>query len=308
MKYTIRTVAQLTGLSAHTIRAWERRYNVPHPARTEANQRLYEDVDVERLKLLKFAVDSGHAIGQVAHLSEQELKGLTLGVPSSGRADQVIKHSAKEFLARCEHAITRMDAESLEQSLGQAAAVLGIPDLLESVVSPLLHMVGHRWVENEVTIAQEHLMSAVIRNYLENKRTSFRVQASAPRLVVATPTNELHEIGAFMVSAIAAMRGWNVTYLGTNLPGSEIASAARRFSAEAVALSIVYPEACPALQDELITLHQSLGASTSILVGGQGADRISVCLERIGAKRINTLGDLGQRLDEIWSGATFRTD
>ena len=83
--YTIRALANRTGLSQHTIRAWERRYAALEPTRTGTNRRIYGESDVERLALLKKAVDDGHSIGQIARLSSDELKRMLAQTNTSGR-------------------------------------------------------------------------------------------------------------------------------------------------------------------------------------------------------------------------------
>ena len=140
MKYTIKTVAQLTGLSAHTIRAWERRHGLLSPSRTDTNRRLYEDSDVEQLKLLRQAVESGHAIGQVAQLSLEDLRRLSASPLATG----VSGSSAGALLAACEQAMDRLSADGLEQALVRAGATLGLTGLLEGVVVPLVERISVR--------------------------------------------------------------------------------------------------------------------------------------------------------------------
>ena len=140
MKYTIKTVAQLTGLSAHTIRAWERRHGLLSPSRTDTNRRLYEDSDVEQLKLLRQAVESGHAIGQVAQLSLEDLRRLSASPLATG----VSGSSAGSLLAACEQAMDRLSADGLEQALVRAGATLGLTGLLEGVVVPLVERISVR--------------------------------------------------------------------------------------------------------------------------------------------------------------------
>ncbi len=302
LKYTIKTVAQITGLSTHTIRAWERRHQVLSPARSETNRRLYEIAEVEHLNLLGRAVGSGHGIGEVAHLSLEELRQLTettdLAEPLAS-VDVSVGSSPTAFLAICENAMDRMAADLLEQTLIRASANLGLTGLLEGVVVPLVERISTRWVDGTTTIAQEHMATAVLRTYLEGVRSSMRTSADAPRILVTTPINQIHEIGALIVSTVASIQGWNVTYLGANLPALEIASATRQCAAQAVGLSIVFPHDDPTLSPDLRLLRLELGPSVPILIGGRAASYYSSAIEAIGAQHIHTLSALRESLDHM---------
>jgi len=94
---------------------------------------------------------------------------------------------------------------------------------------------------------------------------------NAPELVITTPAGEVHELGAMLVAASARDLGWKVTYLGPNMPIEEIAACAAARKARAVALSLVYPEKCPAIQDKVRQLRQILPASTALIIGGRAA-------------------------------------
>lgn len=305
MKYTIKTVAQLTGLSAHTIRAWERRHQVLNPARTETNRRVYENAEVERLKLLGRAVASGHAIGQVAHLSTDELRSLPVsGIAAIGPPmESPSGTSTAAYLAACCDAMDRLDADLLEQTLVRAAASLGLTSLLESVIIPFIEVISVRWVDGTTTIAQEHLATAVLRTYLESVRTTMRSPSHAPRLLVTTPKNQVHEIGALIVSIVASVQGWSVTYLGPNLPAQEIVNAARQCGAHAIGLSLVFPDDDPTLADELNLLRHALGPAIPILVGGRAASKYSAAVAAAGGKEVQTLAGLRESLDQIRRGA-----
>ncbi len=285
--YTIGTLSGLTGLSQHTIRAWERRYNALSPERSDSNRRIYGEEDLIRLTVLKRVVDAGHSIGQVASLSLDELKSLDsarVALPLDGPKFLGIE----PHLAACLTALDRLDTDALDQCLVMGAAELGVVGSLERVVIPLLHEIEMRWVDGSMTISQEHLASAVLRGFLDRVRLSMRARVGAPRVLITTPRNQFHEIGALMAAIVAATEGWAVTYLGPNLPATEIAIAVRQCDASAVGLSVVFPLDDASLPDELRILRRELGAATTIMVGGRGASRYSQTLEEIGAV---TIGD-----------------
>ena len=124
-------------------------------------------------------------------------------------------------------ATRRLDALELQALLERAAVTLGVPVFMDEVVAPLLDRLGHGWGERSVSVAQEHMASAVVRRVLGWLLRVYEVKTDAPRLVVATPPDHAHEIGALMAAVSAAAEGWSVTYLGPDLPVADLVSAAR---------------------------------------------------------------------------------
>lgn len=294
-RYTIRAVAARTGLSQHTIRAWERRYGALTPERTETNRRLYGQADVERLTLLGRAVAAGHAISQVADLSNDAL------LEMAADAAPAAKHSSKprRFVAECEGAIRRMDAATFEHTLLNATAELGAHAVIDDVLVPLIRHIDHGWQAGTVGVAQEHLASTAIRAQLDRIRTWMTPQPFAPRIVVTTPAGQSHELGATLVATVAALQGWHVVYLGSNMPSHEIASATRRVEARAVALSLVYPEDDPGMRAQLGDLRTQLGDGFPILAGGRAATAYEDELVAVGAMILESLPELRDALDSL---------
>lgn len=232
--------------------------------------------DIERLTLLRLAVEAGHTIGSIARLSDNDLRHLTQRL--SVAPETLV--SSESYFDSCLAAISDLDAESLEAGLSSASAVLGVDQFLAEVVIPLLAELGQGWKAGRIRIAQEHLASAVFRTHLERIRSSMRASISAPRLVVTTPTSEPHEFGALVAAIVAARAGWHTTYLGPNLPAEEIALAARRTGAEAIALSIVCPSDVEAVMRDIGVLRGLMGTHIPILVGGRASEGMqSVLLE-----------------------------
>jgi DNA-binding transcriptional MerR regulator/methylmalonyl-CoA mutase cobalamin-binding subunit len=269
-RHPIRVIAQRTGLTTATIRAWERRYQAVQPTRSEGGQRLYSDYDLERLNVLRELTEGGRSISMVAPLSDGEAMGLLLEdrvAVAPGTPDGTIVGPAE----RVDQAYARMlafDAEGLERLMWRSALSLGGRTFLNEVVSPFLTRVGAGWAEGEVSPAQEHLGSGVIDRLLDRLIDASRSD-DAPNLVVSTLPGERHGLGARLVSTAAVLQGWSVKYLGTDLPVSEIAGAARGVSAAAVAISLVSRERIDEDQRALASLREQLDPSVALLVGGR---------------------------------------
>jgi DNA-binding transcriptional MerR regulator/methylmalonyl-CoA mutase cobalamin-binding subunit len=303
--YPIRVVARRTGLTLHVIRAWEKRYAAVSPLRTSTNRRLFSESDVERLQLLRRATFAGHSIGQIARLPTEGLRALVAAdeTVSASRPSTIgprlVDSSPQAMLATCLGAVERLDAAMLEETLTRATVVLSQPVLIERVIVPLMYRIGDRWHAGVLRVAHEHLASAVVRTSLGSLSRGYGAAPSAPSLVVATPTGQMHELGALIVAATAASDGWCVTYLGPSLPAEEIAAAAHQRRARAVALSIVYPGDDPFLQGELVKVHRGLAAGVVLLVGGQGSDAYRGVLDELGAVWLGDLADLRKQLEVL---------
>ncbi|MGE0000609.1 MAG: MerR family transcriptional regulator [Fimbriimonadaceae bacterium] len=279
--YSIRAAAEETGLSAHTIRAWERRYGVVAPVRTGTNRRVFGAEDIRRLKMLRRAVESGHSIGMIAALPNEELGRLT---SDGNRQDQPASGDANPgFVSQAIRALHTLDANALEAALVRASYVLGVDGLVDEVVVPLMREIGRKWASGEFSIAQEHIASAIIRAHLERTRLQIQPSRNAPRLIAATPAGQHHEIGAILVATVAARMDWDVTYLGPNLPAEDIAEFASRTNASVVTLSIVHPHGDPAADAELRRMGTILSKDCQLLVGGEAAESYAGALKEIGA-------------------------
>ena len=297
--HSIKIVARRTGLSAHVIRIWEKRYGATEPDRTATNRRLYSEEQIERLSLLRDITQAGHSISNVAKLPLARLKALAAESGTTSQLNRATTADKSSYLDECVAAVKALDSQALEDTLKRAATTLGAQGLLQRVVAPLAQTIGELWRDGSITAAHEHFASAVIRIFLGHAAKPFAGAENAPVLVVATPTGQLHELGALLVGAAAANLGWHVTYLGASLPAAEIAGAAKQNRARAVALSIVYPEDDARLEGELKRLRELLPPEIVVLAGGRAMSAYRDTLENTGALLIKDLAHLCATLDDL---------
>lgn len=304
-KHPIQVVAKRTGLSIDTIRAWEKRYGAVTPERSSTSRRLYTDAEVERLQLLRRATLAGRRIGDVAQLSSGELAELVGADEAALEAAQDLARAGAAsrpvtaLRETCLAAVRALDAGALELALNEAAARLSLPELFDGLLVPLLEAIGEGWQAGTLRVAHEHLASALIRSFLSLLRAGSDLAGTGPEVVVTTPVGQLHELGALGAAVMAAREGWNVTYLGPNLPAHEIAAAARARNCRAVALSIVYPADDPRVGEELRALRSLLPRETTLLVGGRAAGAYRQAIEAVGARIVRSLAELGEQLQRL---------
>ena len=300
MSYSIQMAARLSGVSAHVIRMWERRYAVLSPGRTASNRRLYEAQDIERLKVLRALTEQGHRIGNMASLPTAQLQELLAqNVPSAAEptpidAKPTAQEDSAQLVARAITASKNYDSESLRRLLDEARQQLGHRGMLYQVVCPLIEAIGQQWQAGQMRPAHEHVATAVVRELLMAAVPGQQISGSAAEIIITTPSGEMHELGAMLAAATARDLGWRVTYLGPNLPVDEIVACARARQARAVALSVVYPERCPVVAEKLKRLRQLLPQGVELMVGGRAAEGYQ---QEIGRNDIHWIHSLPQ-LDE----------
>lgn len=302
-KYPIKVVSQMTGLSVFVIRAWEKRYNVVSPERTETNRRLYSEDDIEKLKLLNSAVSMGHNIGGVANLSLNELRSIVernpavLTVQTELATEKFADHES--ILDKCIKAVKSYDGKKLSTILLRASSQVSQPQLIEKLIIPLVYEIGDLWHDGDIRVANEHLASSVIRSFLTNLIDQHIPSDNAPIIISATPRGQEHELGALIVGVTAASVGYKVIYLGPNLPVEEIAAVTDNLNAKVVALSLVYPNDDPQLKLDLVNLKKMLPGKISIIVGGRASSGYLDVLDKIDAIRVNDTKQLRVELEAI---------
>jgi len=289
----MRVVIRRTGLSPDLLRAWERRYGVVEPTRSEGGQRLYSDQDVERLGLLARATGGGRSIGGIARLSIPELQRL-IAQDEAGRARATESSATRQaaaawFLGAAIYAVEQLDAPRLEVLLRRSAMQLSATTVIDDVLIPLLREIGERWHRGELSPAHEHLGSVVVSRALDWMATAAIVTPNAPTLIVATPAHQRHELGAKVVAVTASDEGWRVVFLGADLPADAIATAARQSGADVVALSLIYPTNEPSILREIRTLRELLGADVKVVAGGTGAGALQPGLGEAGVQVVTDL-------------------
>lgn len=299
-RHPIRVVANRTGLTPTLLRAWERRYRVVAPGRTDAGQRLYSDADIERLTLLKQATEAGRGIGFVATLPLDALRELVDQDASVAASHAAPARDARfeEFTASAMSAIRAMDASQLEAELRRALVVFGVEAFTDDFLGPLLRGIGEGWSRGELRPAHEHLASAVVQRVLNWMLDTPIPRPGGPVAVMGTLSGEQHELGALLAAATAALEGWQVTFLGRDLPPADLALAAHTLDAQLVAVSSVYPVEGPKLEAQVRELRQALPHDIKLFVGGARAAELAPSVSDTGVRFAASLGEFREALRE----------
>ena len=306
-RHPIGVVAERTGLSPDLLRVWERRYRAVEPSRATDGQRLYSDTDVERLRLLRLATLAGRSIRQVAQVGTEELTQLVREDEAARQRavrweERAVPVSVGEDVERALELARAVDAPGLESLLRRTAAALGVPVFLDALVAPLLRRMGEEWEAGRLTVAQEHLATAIVQRVLEGIIHFLVPPHGAPNLLLATLAGDQHKLGALLAATAAAAEGWRVTYLGPGLPAGEIATAAVAAGARVVGVSIVRLVEPERALTELRTVRTRLPASVPLLAGGAGAVALAPALDGSGIHVVGDLSELRATLRRNGSG------
>lgn len=299
-RHPIRVVAQRTGLSPDVLRVWERRYGAVEPGRGPGGQRLYSDADIARLRLLTRATGAGRSIGSVASAPTDELAALVADDAANSAPMPPAEPPEREVDAGVVDAsltlARALDQPGLDSILRRAAAAVGVERFLEEVAAPVLRKLGDEWHAGRLSPAQEHLASSVVENIIGDVMLRLQGPPGAPRIVIATPAGERHAIGAASAGAMAATAGWQVVYLGADLPAAEIAAAAASSNARLIAVSVVHVLERDALVNELRELRRLVPPTVPVWAGGPGAISLAAELDKLGVKVGATLRELASVL------------
>jgi DNA-binding transcriptional MerR regulator len=262
--YTIKTVVHLTGITPATLRAWERRYGVLAPGRSEGGYRLYSQRDIATLMWLKNQVEAGVAVSRAVALlymhhqagEEPELRvklDLSGGQPeigagNSARSAEAIGDDLLERLL----AFQEGDADLL---LGEAFALHPVEHVLERVITPTLVEIGERWHAGEASVVQEHFATAFLRRRLTGLFDVYNSPSVGPLAITGAAPSEWHDMGILLVSLILRRHGWRIIYLGQNVPAAQLCSEIARQRPGLVCLSATIRDSA----ESLVEVAKSIG-------------------------------------------------
>lgn len=299
--HPIRVVVRRTGLPAATLRAWERRYGVVEPTRSEGGQRVYSDEDIDRLRAIVRALQGGRRISQIAGLEISEIERLIqedLDAEPPGPPVTKANHAAD--VAHALRLVESMDTEELERFLMRAAVSHTPTEVVSEILVPLLDEVGKAWASGRFGPSSEHLASVTIRRYLEWLSDAVQVGGKAPLAVTGTPSGQRHEFGALLAGVLAAGEGWRLRFLGPDLPAEEIHRASDTLGASLVVLSAIHPRLPLETAESIATLRAELPSRVDLVVGGRGAEPHRDLWSRSGVLHFHDMNEYRSALEGIF--------
>jgi DNA-binding transcriptional MerR regulator len=230
--YPIRTVCGLTGVNPITLRAWERRYGLIQPVRTESGHRLYRQADIDLIHRVLAQLERGIPISQIS-------ASLAAPVMAAATSSDTEHPLFAGFGDRLIAAIIRFDEFAIEDAYNEALGLAPIGEVTQHVLLPLLRELGRRWESSEGSVAEEHFFSFYLRNKIGARfhHRPRRPSRGAPPFVAACLPGERHEIGLLLFAIAAHEEGLLPILLGADVPLEELPIVVRRSHARAIVLS-----------------------------------------------------------------------
>jgi MerR family transcriptional regulator, light-induced transcriptional regulator len=247
-------LSRRSGVSPELLRAWERRYDLLRPRRSAGGTRLYAPADLERVRAMQQHLADGLAAAEAAALASRSAEP----APSASALDDL----RREF----ELAMLAFDEPRAQAIIDSLLAAATLDTVLSKVLVPYLHDLGEGWERGEVSIAQEHFASSVLRGRLLGLARGWD-RGLGPRVLLACAPGEQHDLGLICFGLALRERGWRIGYLGADTPIESVASAALAFAPEFVVVSAVTAERFRANANEL----RELAKATRLCLGGAGA-------------------------------------
>ena len=292
MGLNIKAVAELTGVSLHTLRAWERRYGIPRPDRnTENHYRLYDEQDIADVLWMKRQVESGVSPAQASLMLRQNARANLISQPAAAPTTAAADALYDAFVA--------LDEPAAQRCFNEAWSAFSTEQVIVEIIQPTMRRVGEAWQRNLLSVEQEHFASNLIRQRLHSMIQAQATAAlSAPRLVAACAPEEQHDLGLLILTLIARRQGWNVTYLGQRTPLDELRNASAHARYIVLSVSTVTGLA------SLLSLWTEKLPDAPILFGGDIFNLVPALREHIpgaylGGDAVDALHNLATRAPRV---------
>lgn len=252
-------LARRSGVSTATLRAWERRYAVIEPVRGESGYRLYSAADERRLHDMVELIEAGVAPAEAAR---RLLVGASPSPMPPVPGDPGIAAGLRGDLLA---ALLRFDETEADHLLDRAVSILSIEALLTDLVLPVLRDLGSGWMDQEVTVGQEHFASNVLRSRMLGLARGWG-GGDGRLALLAAPAGEHHDLGLIAFGLALRSHGWRVAFLGADTPVESVISAAEETQPAVSVISVMDPERFDGIELELARL----GTVTSLMLAGAG--------------------------------------
>lgn len=282
--YNLKVVLHETGIKADTLRAWERRYGLPEPQRTGGGHRLYSEHDMEAIKWLLARQAEGLSISRAVTLwrsledeGRDPLEALAYG-PSGASSATPAGDGLADLRRGWLQACRAFDEKTAERVLSQSFALHPAETVVVEVLQKGLAEIGQGWYRGEVTVQQEHFASALALRRLDTMIAAAPPPTRKGRVLVACPPGEDHTFSPLLITLFLRHRGWDVVYLGANVPLSEMANTVAQVRPRLVVMTAMQLQTAATL----LEMARFLGEhSIPVAFGGLIFNRIPALQERI---------------------------
>ena len=275
--YSIKAVAHTAGITEPTLRAWEKRYSILSPGRTESGHRRYTKRDIYRVMWLKQRLEEGMSISQASTLLQTQPESVLLDMvqyekggqrngssrpawsdpntgemPHNGQPLPNEVRSPQALVEQLLEAFLQFDEGTAERLLAEASSIYPPETVCVDIIQAVLIEIGERWMKNEVTIATEHFASTLCRSRLNTMIEALPLKDTGPLVLTACGPQEFHELGIVITTYFLRRYGWRVLYLGQNVPAIDLEKDLRRLNPALLVFSAGRSESALLLAREIL--------------------------------------------------------
>lgn len=235
-KYAIKMISGSCGILPHTLRVWEKRYNVFNPERSEGGQRLYSEEDLKKAKLLAKLIEVGHSISNIASYSVPELEEMI----SSYQEDMTpeSRQGQSVNIARLLRYLSSYDIEKVTHELQHLRISTGVKSFIFHIVLPTMREIGTLVAKGKYSVTQEHIISSIIRDQLGQVNLPNLGQRKSS-ITIATPEGNIHELSILIADLLAKTNRVSTHYLGAAHPAECLAEAMNALKSSVLVLGVV---------------------------------------------------------------------
>jgi len=262
--YHINELERLTGIKAHTIRIWEKRYKLVVPDRTDTNRRHYDESQVRKLLNVTTLLSKGLKISKIAALNENEFDTQLQSQTSNNTPENIAVNYINDLIK----SMIAFDENAFEKTYAAATLRFGFYESMLQIVYPFLHKTGILWSVNKTAPVQEHFATNII-----SRKLHAAIDGLPPatirdkKFILFLPPGEWHEIGLLLANYIIRAKGYETIYLGQNVPYDNVNEVAAILSPQYILLFYIAPRQKYDIQQQIDALAQK-NEHTKILIAG----------------------------------------
>ncbi|HKJ80002.1 MAG TPA: MerR family transcriptional regulator [Prolixibacteraceae bacterium] len=261
--YSIKDLEVLSGIKAHTIRIWEKRYHLLEPQRTETNIRYYSDDDLRKMLNVSLLVKNGFKISKVAKWGPEKIKENVLQVTGS-------KTSENDYIDRLMLHMINFDNISFSRLSDEIIGTLGLEDAVSKVFFEFFVRIGTYWMVGSVFPAQEHYVTNIFRQKLIAEIDKLGDESKkGTSILFFLPENEMHELSLLFYAYMAKKLGYNVIYLGQFVPYEDLLKIQEKVEVEHVFTAFINSIEKEELEQYLVDLKNLFDKQKVFITGWQ---------------------------------------
>jgi len=275
-KYRINVVAQKTGISAATLRAWERRYGIPVPRRTESSYRVYSDEDIALIQRVRSLCNDGMSPSEAAKVVLAEAQQPPMAVVEQGFGDPY-----EQVRNQIVSAVEAFDPDAIEMAVNRALTLGSAAVICEQVIVPVMFTIGNLWHSGEITVAQEHLATQILETTARKLIGLMQPPPGSRRVLLACFAEDEHTLPLYAIGLHLVQASFRTVMLGGRTPPAAIRQAVQKLEPACVGLSVTIPPPAHRAR-ELVDAYADACNDTPWVIGGQAADALAPMVEERG--------------------------